>query len=100
LATASLLLRYVGEVDSPILQLVIIAGFGGLSVGRDRHFEDADRLAVALTVSFSVSFKSGFLEKIDLVHVDHPCAVEGTLQLSDCERSPHSLNALASSPTH
>jgi hypothetical protein len=55
-----------------------------------------------LSVSSSVSFTSGLLEKIDLVHVhvDLPCAVEGALQLSNCGRSPHSLNALALSPTH
>src|ERR1017187_10752708 len=50
LATASLLLRYV-EVSSPVLQLVIKAGFGGLTIGRDRHLEDADHLAVTL-ISF------------------------------------------------
>jgi len=43
---------------------------------------------------------SGFLEKIDLVHVDLPCAGEGALQWSNCGRSPRSLNALALSPTH
>ena len=47
-ATANLLLRYVGIVGRPVLQLVIIAGFGRLTVGRNRHLEDADHLIAAL----------------------------------------------------
>src|SRR5271157_3769633 len=46
--TAGLLLRYVGEVVSPVVQLVIIAGFGGLTVSRYRHLPDAYDFAVAL----------------------------------------------------
>ena len=44
---AGLLLGHV-ENGSPILQLVVIAGLGSLSVPRDRHLEDANYLAGAL----------------------------------------------------
>ena len=54
MATASLLLGYV-KGCSPILHLVIDAGFGGLTVVRDRHLENGDDLAVELI---------GFLQRV------------------------------------
>ena len=50
MTTADLLFRCV-KVSRSILQLVVVAGFGGLAIGRNLHFEDTDDFAVAL-ISF------------------------------------------------
>src|SRR5208283_3570762 len=57
--TASLLLRHV-EVGGRVTKLVIKAGFGGLTVSRDGHSEDADHLAVALV---------SFLQRVRTLHL-------------------------------